>query len=89
MVEKTLKAFYVRDVQEFPPKTHKLENIAEKTQLKLSAEEIDFLKEINEFNLETRYPDKRFSFYQKCDYQFTKEYFEKIKEFYQCLLQKI
>lgn len=89
VLEKTLKAFFVRDNNKFPPKTHKLELIAENISLKFSQKEIDFLREINDFNIETRYPDVKFQFYKLCTKNFTQEYFGKIKEFYKCLLKKI
>ncbi|MFA4966908.1 MAG: HEPN domain-containing protein [Candidatus Margulisiibacteriota bacterium] len=89
VLEKTLKAFYVRDNLTFPPKVHRLELLAEKTKLNFSAEETDFLKEVSEFNLETRYPDFKFNFYKLCDKVFAHKYFKRIKEFYKCLLQNI
>ena len=89
VLEKTLKAFYVKDRHQFPPKVHKLELLAEKTKLKLSSEEIDFLKEVSEFNLEARYPDYKFKFYKLCTREFAKRYFDKIKESYRWLLKKI
>jgi len=89
VIEKTLKAFYIRDNKEFPPPIHKLDILIEKTNLKVSDNDIEFLKKINEFNIETRYPDKKFSFYKLCDKKFTEEYFFKIKEFYKWLLKQI
>lgn len=89
MIEKTLKAFYVRDNQKFPPKIHKLDLLAEATKIKLSEEQIDFLKEVNEFNIEARYPDYKFRFYKLCNRSFTEKYLGKVKEFYQCLLKEI
>jgi len=89
VLEKTLKAFYVRDLGEFPPKTHKLELIVEKTKLHLTPEDLDFLKEISEFNLTTRYPDYKFNFFKLCTAQFARKYFNKIKGFYSWLLKEI
>jgi len=39
VIEKTLKAFYVRDNKEHPPKIHNLVRLAEKTALRLSDEQ--------------------------------------------------
>ncbi|MFH1564110.1 MAG: HEPN domain-containing protein [Nitrospirota bacterium] len=89
VLEKTLKAFYVRDNLETPPSVHKLDVLAENTKLKLSNEDIQFLKKVNEFNIQARYPDKKFTFYKLCNKEFTKEYFERIKRIYQWLLSKI
>ncbi len=72
-----------------PPPIHKLDIIAAHTKLNLSYDQIEFLKKVNEFNIEARYPDKKFSFYKLCTKEFTEKYFTKIKEFYRCLLEKI
>lgn len=64
VLEKTLKAFYVRDNRKMPPPIHKLDILALKTNLNLSTEKLEFLKKVNEFNIEARYPDKKFSFYK-------------------------
>ncbi|MFH1452867.1 MAG: HEPN domain-containing protein [Armatimonadota bacterium] len=81
IIEKVLKAFYIKKNHKMPPKIHKLEVIAEK--------EIDFLKEINNFNIEARYPNGKLEFYKLCTKNFTREYFGKIKELYKCLIKKI
>ncbi|HIE05584.1 MAG TPA: HEPN domain-containing protein [bacterium (Candidatus Stahlbacteria)] len=72
-----------------PPPTHKLEILASKTNLDLSDEQFKFLKKVNEFNIEARYPDKKFSFYKLCTKEFTEKYFIKIKDFYKWLSEKI
>ncbi|MEO0094272.1 MAG: HEPN domain-containing protein [candidate division WOR-3 bacterium] len=89
VLEKTLKAFYVRDNGKMPPPIHKLDLLASHTKLKLSDKQVEFLKKVNEFNIEARYPDKKFSFYKLCTKEFTENYFLKIKEFYKWLLERI
>jgi HEPN domain-containing protein len=89
VLEKTMKAFYVRDNNKMPPPIHKLDVLAAHTRLELNEDKIRFLKEINEFNLEARYPDKKLSFYKLCTHEFTEKYFNKIKEFYQWLIKEI
>jgi HEPN domain-containing protein len=89
VLEKTLKAIYVRDNKKMPPPIHKLDILASNTKLVLSDEQMEFLKKVNEFNIEARYPDKKFSFYKLCTKEFTEKYFIKIKEFYKWLLIKI
>lgn len=86
VIEKVLKAFYVQNKDEFPPKTHNLVRLAENTSLFLSEEQKQFLMEINRFNIEARYPDYKQSFYKLCTEEFTEEYFTKIKELYKWLL---
>ncbi len=49
VIEKVLKAFYVIDVEELPPRTHNLLRLAERTTLLLSDEQKLLLGEITRF----------------------------------------
>ncbi len=89
VLEKTLKAYYVMQYNQLPPKTHNLVRLAEISNINLEEEQKLFLDEVNDFNLEIRYPDYKFNFYKKCTKEFTESYFERIKEFYQWLLSQI
>jgi HEPN domain-containing protein len=83
VLEKGLKAFYVKDNQNrMPPKTHNLVKLAEKTTIPLNDELKLFLDEVNDFNLEVRYPEYRQEFYKSCTKEFAEEYLDKIKEQY-------
>jgi len=86
VIEKVLKAFYVRDSGEIPPKIHNLVKLAESSVLPLSDEQKQLLGETNRFNIEARYPEYKYDFYRLCTKEFTEEYFSKIKELYQWLL---
>ncbi|MDL1956053.1 MAG: HEPN domain-containing protein [Candidatus Desulfofervidus auxilii] len=89
VLEKTLKAYFVKQYNKLPPKIHNLVRLAEISGLELTEEQKLFLDEVNDFNLEIRYPDYKFEFYKKCTKEFTKKYFEKIKDFYKWLLSQI
>lgn len=89
VIEKVLKAFYVRDKQETPPWIHNLVRLAENTRIPLTEEQLTFLADLNDFNIETRYPDFKFNFYRICTREFTEEQFSKIKEIYQWLLSQM
>lgn len=65
-----------------PPKTHNLVKLAQLTELDFDDETLSLLDEINEFNIEARYPDTKFSLYKKCDKDFSKYYYLKIKELF-------
>ncbi len=80
VIEKLLKAIYVKDVDTNPPKIHDLLRLAEKTTLELTEEKRDLLDLITTFNISTRYPDYKQSFYKKCTNQFASENIKKIKE---------
>ena len=84
VLEKILKAIYVQDNQNrLPPKTHNLVKLAENTNVVFSTDQIFFLDQVNDFNLEVRYPEYRREFYKKCTKEFAEPYFVQIKEMFQ------
>ncbi|MEW5693368.1 MAG: HEPN domain-containing protein [Candidatus Hydrogenedentota bacterium] len=89
VIEKMLKAFYVKDNFKIPPKIHNLLILAESTRINLTSEQKKLLFEINGFNIETRYPEEKMTFYKICDQKFANEYFTKIKELYLCLKEQM
>ena len=90
ILEKTIKAIFVKNNNgKMPPKIHNLVRLAEISGLNLTEEQRLFLDEVNEFNLETRYPDFKFEFYKRCTKNYTNEFFTKIKDFYAWLLSRI
>lgn len=67
VTEKTLKAFFVyKNDSKIPPKTHNLLKLAEASDLPLTEGQKLFLDQVNDFNLETRYPEYRNEFYKFC-----------------------
>ncbi len=71
VLEKLLKAFYVKNVDDTPPFIHDLSRLAEKAKLTLNEEQKDFLDLITTFNIKARYPDYKKKFYKKCTKEFT------------------
>ena len=89
-LEKIFKALWVRNNPgDIPPKTHNLRKIASEALYHLSQDEDILLLEINDFNLEIRYPDYKFDFHKKCTKEFAEEYIKKTKELHQCILNQI
>ena len=88
-IEKLLKAVFVNKFDEPPPYTHRLTYLTEKTGLDISAERLEILEIITDFNLEARYPDEKFSFHKKCTKEFTETNLKKIEEIKAWLLQQI
>lgn len=88
-IEKTLKAAFVDKFDEQPPFTHSLTYLAKIIELNMSSEQKDLLEIINDFNLEARYPDEKFSFYKKCTKEVTENHLKKIEELRAWLLQRI
>jgi HEPN domain-containing protein len=82
-LEKILKAIFVnKNDNNIPPKIHNLVRLAELSEIELNEEQKFLLDKINDFNIQTRYPDYKFEFYKQCDAEYTKKYLGKIKEFY-------
>ncbi|MFA5480737.1 MAG: HEPN domain-containing protein [Candidatus Muiribacteriota bacterium] len=89
-IEKILKGLWVKKNNlDFPPKTHNLLRLAKETKEEFSVGNLKFLEILNDFNLEARYPDYKLTFYKLCTEEFTKEKYNKTKELFQCILEKI
>jgi HEPN domain-containing protein len=80
VLEKLLKAYFIKSKQADPPLIHDLVRIAERAGLTLSDEQMDMLDTITTFNIRARYDDYKQLFYQKCTLQFTEEWINKIRE---------
>lgn len=90
VLEKVLKALYVdTNENKIPPKIHNLVRLAELSSLQLDEKQRTFLDEVNDFNLEVRYPDYKQEFYKRCTKDYAEPYFTKIKEYYQWLRSQI
>ncbi len=85
ILEKIIKAHYVNDTGKTPPKIHDLVKLSDKTNLSFSKEQKEFLLKVNNYNLETRYPDFKMSALKAYDKTYAEENFNKIKEMYQWL----
>ena len=80
MIEKLLKAYFVKVKSDFPPFIHNLLRLAEKSDLSLTDEKKEQLVTITAFNINARYDDYMMSFKRKCTPDFTTDWFEKLKE---------
>jgi len=89
VIEKLLKAYYVKNIGTSVPPAHDLTKIAEKAKLILSENQKNFLDEVTTFNIKARYPDYKNRFYRKATKEFTRIYVTKIKEFRQWLIERI
>ena len=81
LIEKLLKACYVKRVDNQPPFTHNLLRLGEKSDLELSEEQKDFLVTVTAFNIRARYDDYKLAFYKTCTESYTTTWIEKIEEF--------
>ena len=79
MIEKLLKALYVKTNNDYPPFIHNLLRLAEKCDLELTDDQRLFLVTATAFNINTRYDDYKMSFQQKCTLEFTVTWIENLK----------
>lgn len=80
MIEKLLKAYYVKVKSDYPPFIHNLLRLAEKAELKLSEDKKEQLVTITAFNINARYDDYKMSFKKQCTPEFTSEWVDKLNE---------
>jgi HEPN domain-containing protein len=80
VIEKLLKALYLKKTNDFPPLIHDLRRISEKANIELDERQRIILDSISRFNIKARYDDYKHSFYVLCTDSFTIEWIEKIKE---------
>jgi len=80
MIEKLLKAYFVRVKSDYPPFIHNLLRLAEKTDLELTDDKKEQLVTITAFNINARYDDFKMSFKKQCTPEFTSEWIDKLKE---------
>jgi len=80
MIEKLLKAYYVKVKSDYPPFIHNLLRLAEKADLNLADDKKEQLVTITAFNINARYDDYKMSFKKQCTPEFTEEWIDKLKE---------
>jgi len=80
-IEKILKALVVKKKNVIYPPIHSLVKLIEIAGININSKQIRELEEISSFNIEGRYDDIKFSFYKKATKIYTKDWFNKIKEY--------
>jgi len=85
-LEKIAKALWVKNNKEnVPPKTHNLLKIIKESSLDLSDDDQAFLIKLNQYQIESRYPEDIDRLYKITDKQLTDGYFNKIYLIEKCL----
>ena len=79
MIEKLLKALYVKYNNQYPPYIHNLLRLAETCKLELDEEQKLFFATVTAFNINARYDDYKMSFQKTCTPEFTNFWIEKLK----------
>ena len=83
VIEKVLKAYFVFILDETPPKIHNLLTLSEKTGLELNNEQLAFLDNLNLFQISARYPDYKQKMYNLATDEFTKDFYQYLKDFFE------
>ena len=81
VIEKLLKAYYVKAVDDHPPLSHVLLPLAEGTGLELTEEQREFLVTVTTFFVHSRYDDFKYAFHKSDKKEFTETWIGKITEF--------
>ncbi len=90
VLEKLCKAHWVKDnTVNTPPKIHNLNTIVDKTKLQLSEEDRNFFFNMNQFQLERRYPDYKNEMYKKYKAVQTKIILDQVDTLRKCLLKSL
>ena len=84
-IEKLLKAIYSKQKKESAPRVHNLIYLSEFLELELSNEDKEFLSNLNQFYIGSRYPTEQSKLAQSIDENATTEYLKRTEEIFQCL----
>lgn len=79
VIEKLIKALYVKRLHQHPVFKHDLLFLIRKTNIDLPANFDEWLDAITTFNLNARYDDYKQSFYKLCTPEYSNEWIDKIE----------
>ena len=89
-IEKLLKAHWVKDnTGNHPPRIHNLVILSSQIKLKLNESDIDFLNQMNQFQIEGRYPDYKLTLQKRYKQKQTKEILTQINSLRKCLIKNL
>ena len=89
LLEKTLKAIYVKKFQKHAIFTHDLLRLAKKVDLRLNEDQEEWLDEITTFNINARYDNYKKKFNKLCTRDFTQRWINIIIELRQWLIKQL
>lgn len=88
-IEKALKGLYAKKFKEDPPKIHNLNYLCEKIEIDLKKEFYEFLDNLNDLSVPTRYPDELGRLLKDYKKQNTKDVLKKTGELLLCLREML
>jgi len=84
-IEKRLKALVVNATDEFPPKLHDLTRLADLAKIDLNAGQKLFLRKLNNYYIETRYPEEVRELSEKVTKDLSLRYLKDATEVIKCI----
>ena len=87
-VEKILKGLFAKQLNQNPPKTHDLVYLTEKIHLDLSHDLQQFLDDLNDLSIPTRYPDELKTLLKQYNRNKTKQILKQTENILKCLRKK-
>ena len=88
-IEKALKGLYAKNLKKDPPKVHNLNYLCEKIELELEKKMQDFIDNLNDLSVPTRYPDEMERLLKDYKKGATEKVLEKTKELLSWLKQML
>ncbi|MFH0838273.1 MAG: HEPN domain-containing protein [Patescibacteria group bacterium] len=89
ILEMILKAHVVMKTKKPALKIHNLRRLYEISGMELEIDDIKLMVKVNEFNMETRYPDEKMEFYKLCTKSYTDKFYGAIINLHKRLCQKV
>lgn len=89
VIEKLLKAYYIKNIGSKNILSHDLLRIAEQAGLVLDDKQKIFFATVTTFNINARYDDYKHNFYKLCTKDYTNLWNSKIKEYREWLKEKL
>jgi HEPN domain-containing protein len=90
VLEKISKAIWIKyNESNIPPKIHNILKLLSQTPVNLSMEQLEYLVEVNKFQLEGRYPDYKNTIFRICTLEYTENNLNKIEEIKICLIKNL
>jgi len=89
VIEKLVKALYVKKMQTHPAFSHDLLRLIIKTGVELPTGYDEWFDKITTFNLNARYDDYKQSFYKLCTSEFTNTWIANIEKLRQWLINQL
>ena len=80
VLEKLLKAHFVQDnLSDFPPRTHNLLLLISQTSLLPSSDQLRLLSQMNQFQIDARYPDYKMTMFQIATESYTRNLLDEVQ----------